>query len=96
MRGPNTRLAIGIYLALARLVGGTGRHNENRATRDTNQAGRDAAEDRGFECSASTRADDDQLGSLVVGELGESLGWVADHDASVGLLEPCRRAEPSE
>ena len=79
---------------MARLVGGTGRHNENRATRDADQAGRDAAEERGFECPASTGADDDQLGSLVVGEIGEPLGWVADHDASVCLLEPCRCAEP--
>ena len=49
--------------------------------------GRNAAEERGFECAASTGAYDDHLSFFLVGEVGEPLGWVADDNAPVCLFE---------
>ena len=66
---------------------GPGRHDQNRAARDADEAGRDATEERRFESAASTGADDDHFGFFLIGEIGEPLGCVADDDASICLLE---------
>jgi hypothetical protein len=65
----------------------TGRHDQDRAARDADQAGRDAAEERDLEGATAARADDDQLGVLLVGDLGETLGGHTDAGATLGVDE---------
>jgi hypothetical protein len=69
-------------------LGGAGRNNQHRAAGDADQAVGDAAKKRRFEPPAPARADDDDLGILVVGQIGEPFGRKADDHAPFGLAEP--------
>jgi hypothetical protein len=69
-------------------LGGAGRDDQHRAAGDADQAVGDAAEKRRLEPPAPARADDDQLGILVVGQIGESFGRKADDHAPFGVTEP--------
>jgi hypothetical protein len=68
--------------------GGAGRDDQHRAAGDADQAVRDAAEKGRLEPPAPARTDDDQLGVLLVGQIGESFGRKTDDNAPFGVTEP--------
>jgi hypothetical protein len=76
---------------IARGMSDAGRDDDYWAAGDTDQARRDAAEERRLKRTASARADDDQLCLLLVGQVGEALGGEAGGDAPFRLIEPLAR-----
>jgi hypothetical protein len=71
----------------------TRRQDHDGATRNADEAVRDAAEEGGLERAAAARADDEQFGVLLVREIGEALGRDADGGAALGRDEAGRRLE---
>jgi hypothetical protein len=66
-------------------LSGTGGHDDHWTTSDADQAVRNAAKEGRLEGSAPARADNDQLGLLLIGEIGESLGGQADSCSALGV-----------
>jgi hypothetical protein len=70
------------------------RDDQHRAAGNADEAIRDAAEKRGLEPPAPARADDDQLGILVICQIGESLSREPDGYALFSVAESHRGRYP--
>jgi hypothetical protein len=70
------------------------RDDQHRAAGDADEAIRDAAEKRGLEPPTPTRADDDQFGSLVICQIGESLSREPEGYALFGVAKSHRDRYP--
>ena len=64
---------------------GPRRDDQNRAAGDPDEAVGDTPEERRLERAPATRPDDDEFGLLVIGNLGQPLGWNPDLDALLGV-----------
>ena len=67
-----------------------GRDDQHRTAGDADQAVRDAAEKCGLEPPTPARADDDQLGILVISQIGEPFGREPDDYSLFGVGQPAR------
>ena len=64
-----------------------GRNDEDGATCDSDEVGRDAAQERRLDRPPSTRADDDQLGGFVVGQVCQTVAREAQQDPSLDVAD---------
>lgn len=64
------------------------RYDQHGTARYTDQVSGHAAEPRGLESAMPARADDDQLGALVIGEVGKAVGDKAEGHTALRAAEP--------
>jgi hypothetical protein len=70
------------------------RNDENGTACDADQVGRDAPEECGLEFATAARADNEQVGGFVVGDIGEPIGGESDDDSPLGLADSLLFEDP--